>query len=171
MIQSNFTTVFILLLAIITTPANLWAICNGDINKSSEKTAAAAYDTSQVIDAATEMAHGLTDAAGEFDPAAFAGHLSEDVIYIFSGRILEGRQAVEDHYTEAWDGVYDGSYYIDHLDVHVLGATAAVVTSETSFELIMDADSEEPVTGSFIFSAVIERSGENWNIIHMTVSN
>ncbi len=160
----------ILLFVIFTTPAHLWATSDSDVNEFSEATVSTAGDTTGVESAVIEVAEGLVAAAGEFDPAAFAGHMSEDGLYIFGGRILEGRQAVEDHYISAWEGVRDGSYAIDDLNVHVLGSNAAVVTSQTSFEIISDAGGEEPVTGNFIFSAVIERSGDNWYIVHMSVS-
>ena len=161
---------FILFLTIFTTPAHLWAMCDSDVNEFSEAIVSTAGDTTGVEGAVTEVAEGLVDAASEFDPAAFAGHMSEDGLYIFGGRILEGRQAVEDHYISAWEGVRDGSYAIDDLNVHVLGSNAAVVTSQTLFEIVTDTGGEDPVTGNFIFSAVIERSGDNWYIVHMSVS-
>ena len=170
MLHNKRKAFLILLIAIFITPAHLWAICDSDVNEFSVATVSTAGDTAGVEGAVIEVAEGLVAAASEFDPPAFAGHMSEDGLYIFGGRILEGRQAVEDHYISAWEGVRDGSYAIDDLNVHVLGSNAAVVTSQTSFEIISDAGGEEPVTGNFIFSAVIERSGDNWYIVHMSVS-
>jgi uncharacterized protein (TIGR02246 family) len=146
------------------------AICDSDVNEFSVATVSTAGDTAGVEGAVIEVAEGLVAAASEFDPAAFAGHMSEDGLYIFGGRILEGRQAVEDHYISAWEGVRDGAYVIDDLNVHVLGSNAAVVTSQTTFEIVTDTGGEDPVTGNFIFSAVMERSGDNWYIVHMSVS-
>jgi hypothetical protein len=93
MLYNKRKAFLILLFAIFTTPAHLWAFCDCDVNEFTAATVLTDGDTIEVEEAVTEVAKGLVDAASEFDPAAFAGHMSMDGVYIFSGRILEGRQA------------------------------------------------------------------------------